>query len=244
MPVSRNGPGRRRSAQAAKSKSRRRSSGRQQQNRRASPRGARAPSKYNVIICDPPWPYDGHRSLANPLDMTYGSMSMEAMKKLDMRKICSDDMCVLYMWATGPKLREAFDLMAAWGFKYSTMAYIWDKQMHNPGHYSMSQVEYVLVGKRRDVRLPPRGKQADGHGTRQLLSKRRGAHSVKPEDIQDSIEHHWANGRQLRKLEIFARRFRPGWDCVGNELNGTIQAFLAGKPMKLRGSAKGRGGNK
>lgn len=42
-------------------------------------------------------------------------------------------------------------------------------------------------------------------------------HSAKPEDLQDSLE---AMFPATRKLELFARRLRPGWTCLGNEIDG------------------------
>lgn len=45
---------------------------------------------------------------------------------------------------------------------------------------------------------------------------RRGGHSEKPEPFQDDIER-LVNGPYL---ELFARRHRPGWTCIGNELDG------------------------
>jgi N6-adenosine-specific RNA methylase IME4 len=40
-------------------------------------------------------------------------------------------------------------------------------------------------------------------------------HSAKPEDLQDSLDLMFPN---VNKLEMFARRFRPNWVCVGNEV--------------------------
>lgn len=40
-------------------------------------------------------------------------------------------------------------------------------------------------------------------------------HSAKPECLQDSLELMFP---QAEKLEIFARRVRPGWECIGNEI--------------------------
>lgn len=40
-------------------------------------------------------------------------------------------------------------------------------------------------------------------------------HSAKPEDLQDSLEIMFP---KTRKLELFARRIRPGWTCLGNEV--------------------------
>jgi N6-adenosine-specific RNA methylase IME4 len=42
-------------------------------------------------------------------------------------------------------------------------------------------------------------------------------HSAKPDDLQESLE---AMFPKARKLELFARRLRPGWTCLGNEIDG------------------------
>jgi N6-adenosine-specific RNA methylase IME4 len=189
--------------------------------------------KYNVIVMDPPWPYtsrrmvqDGGKKMAG-IDDEYSTMSIDDMAKLPMQNVCAKN-CLLFMWVTGPKLEEAFKLIRAWNFKYSTVAFVWDKRVPNPGFYSMSQCEYVLVAKQG--KAPSRNK---GTNVRQFFSQTRTTHSTKPEEIQDMIEAQF-DMKNINKVEIFARRFRKGWDCVGNELNGTIQDFLSGKKMKLR----------
>jgi N6-adenosine-specific RNA methylase IME4 len=42
-------------------------------------------------------------------------------------------------------------------------------------------------------------------------------HSAKPDDLQDSLEIMFP---KARKLELFARRLRSGWTCLGNEIDG------------------------
>ena len=42
-------------------------------------------------------------------------------------------------------------------------------------------------------------------------------HSSKPEHLQDSLEIMFP---ECKKLEMFARRVRPGWTCLGNEIDG------------------------
>lgn len=189
--------------------------------------------QYDIILVDPPWPYDQARMAQHQnkdkfqavgIDDEYETMTMEEMKNLPIQRVTAKN-CVLYMWATGPKMREAFELMDAWGFEYSTMAFVWDKRIPNPGWYSCSQIEYVLVGKKGTC--PKRICTT----TKQFLCETRTKHSKKPEAIQDRIENHWED---CEKLEIFARRYRTGWDCVGLELNGTIQDFLNGEDLVLR----------
>jgi len=42
-------------------------------------------------------------------------------------------------------------------------------------------------------------------------------HSAKPEHLQDSLEIMFP---AANKIELFARRSRPGWICLGNEIDG------------------------
>ena len=185
--------------------------------------------KYDIILADPPWPYKARRMVQDNgttvtgIEDEYDTMTMTDLCTLPIQNIKAKN-CVLYLWATGPKMAEAFQLMTAWGFKYSTMAFVWNKKIPNPGYYSCSQVEYVLVGKKG--KCPKRILT----NTRQLITEARTTHSKKPEEVQNRIDKHWEN---CAKIELFARRYRKGWDCVGNELNGTIEDFLADVPMKL-----------
>jgi N6-adenosine-specific RNA methylase IME4 len=42
-------------------------------------------------------------------------------------------------------------------------------------------------------------------------------HSAKPEHLQDSLDIMFPS-KSINKIEIFARRQRPGWLCLGNEI--------------------------
>jgi N6-adenosine-specific RNA methylase IME4 len=44
-------------------------------------------------------------------------------------------------------------------------------------------------------------------------------HSAKPEHLQDSLELMFPNAN---KIEMFARRLRPGWECLGNEVQNGL----------------------
>lgn len=48
----------------------------------------------------------------------YPVMTVEEICELPVPKFAADN-CVLFMWATFPKLEEAFEVIKAWGFKYS-----------------------------------------------------------------------------------------------------------------------------
>lgn len=75
--------------------------------------------KYDIILADPPWPYNSRRMAQNNgthiagIEDEYATMSMEEMCALPIANVKAKN-CVLYLWATGPKMPEAFQLMKAW----------------------------------------------------------------------------------------------------------------------------------
>lgn len=55
-------------------------------------------------------------------------------------------------------------------------------------------------------------------------------HSTKPEILQDRLEKQFPRSK---KLELFARRDRPGWTCLGNECPSTIGEDIRDSLNKL-----------
>ncbi len=182
--------------------------------------------KYDVIYADPPWDYGGKmqydKSCVKSLnvgfernifisaaDFKYPTLKLSDLKELDVASIAADD-CILFMWTTGPQFANSIELGEAWGFEYKTVAFVWDKQVHNPGRYTLSQTEFVLAFKKG--RFPsPRG----ARNVRQLISVHRGEHSEKPEQVIDGITRMFPT---QKKIELFARKRYIGWDCWGLEI--------------------------
>ena len=173
------------------------------------------PRRYEVIYADPPWDYKGQLQHAGPGSGDSGgavrhfsTVTTRELACLPMEKIAADD-SLLFLWATSPHLDQAIALGKAWGFAWATVAFVWDKQRVNPGHYTLSQCELCLVFKRG--RIPaPRG----ARNVRQLVSAPRGRHSEKPAEVRARIE---AMFPQQSKIELFARSRAPGWDSWGEE---------------------------
>jgi N6-adenosine-specific RNA methylase IME4 len=140
----------------------------------------------------------------------YDVISIEDLCTLPVKDIRDPEGSVCFMWTTGPILEDSLRLMKAWGFKYKQIAFVWDKQRVNPGAYTMTQCEYVLVGTHR--RIPkPRG----ARNVRQFLQSARTKHSAKPHVIRDRIHEMFPN---QEKVELFARDSMPGWLAWGNEV--------------------------
>ena len=171
--------------------------------------------KYNIIYADPPWSYNnkGTRAAA---DKHYGTMKIDDLKKMPIGTggIAADD-CVLFMWATFPMLREALELIEAWGFKYKTIAFTWIKQNKSGkgifwglGNWTRSNTEICLLA----VKGKPKRQSASVHSV--VLSPVR-RHSQKPDEVRGRIVELMGD---LPRIELFARTRADGWDCWGNEV--------------------------
>lgn len=181
--------------------------------------------KYQVIYADPPWDYGGkmqydkttikseNKGFEKDIFISSASFKYPTVKLKDLMSLnvssISDDDCILFMWTTGPQFANAIRLGEAWGFEYKTVAFVWDKMIHNPGRYTLSQTEFVLAFKKG--KFPsPRG----ARNIRQMVQVKRGEHSVKPAEIIEGITKMFPH---QKKIELFARREFESWDNWGLE---------------------------
>ena len=81
--------------------------------------------KYSIIYADPPWSYQ-NRGTRAAASKHYGTMTVDQLKKMGVGAAgggIADSDCALFMWATFPMLREALEVIEAWGFTYKTVAF-------------------------------------------------------------------------------------------------------------------------
>ena len=175
--------------------------------------------KYQIIYADPAWEYNTKECLAKTsilngeLNTHYSTMTLKDLKALGVQSI-SDKNCMLFLWVVSPMLKEGIEVMEAWGFKYATIAFIWHKQRTNPGHYTMSECEICLIGKKGKIPTP-RG----ARNVKQFLSEKRTRHSAKPNEIRNRIFQMFPT---QNKIELFAREKHDGWDVWGNEVESSV----------------------
>lgn len=182
--------------------------------------------KYQIIYADPPWDYGGKMQydkssiktintgfekniFISSASFKYPTVKLKDLKKLDINSI-ADNNCLLFMWTTGPQFANSIELGVAWGFEYKTVAFVWDKQIHNPGRYTLSQTEFCIVLKKGCIPTP-RG----ARNIRQLVSVPRGQHSEKPLEVIEGITKMFP---EQKKIELFARNNYFGWDNWGLEI--------------------------
>lgn len=167
--------------------------------------------KYNIIYADPPWRYweSGNKNQA----LHYTTMTIDEICKLPVKDI-ADDNCVLFMWVTYPILQDAFKVIDAWGFKYSTCGFVWVKKNKNKdtpfigcGAWTRANSELCLIATKGNVmRLDA--------SISQIVESPIEEHSKKPDVVRDLITKLVG---ELPRVELFCRNPTKGWDVWGNE---------------------------
>lgn len=173
--------------------------------------------KYNIIYADPPWQY-ARSKVQGAAEKHYRTMSVDDICQLPIAEICCKD-CILFMWATFPQLKEALQVIKAWGFNYKSVAFVWLKQnksgigwFYGLGFWTRGNAEICLLATRGH----PKRKSAKVHQF--IISPLRG-HSQKPDEARDKIVELVGD---LPRVELFAREKADGWDAWGNEVECDI----------------------
>ncbi len=146
-------------------------------------------------------------------------MTQEDLAALDVKSILSKRAAV-FMWATGPRLPYAIELIERWGLHYRGIAYVWVKTNRKgaiiagqgvPPTFTKPTTELLLAATTNRTGRPfPIKDLAQG----QVVLHPRGLHSEKPSIFRERIE---ALCGDRPRIELFARRTIPGWKTWGAE---------------------------
>jgi N6-adenosine-specific RNA methylase IME4 len=165
---------------------------------------------FGVIQADPAWrfePYSRETGMDRAPENHYPTQETADIKALPVGTLAAND-CVLFLWATPAMLQEALQVMRFWGFEYKSQV-VWRKDRVGTGYWFRSRHEVLLVGTRGNVPAPAPGTQWDS-----VIDAPVGEHSAKPDVFYELIEDYYPN---LPKIELNARRSRPGWETWGLE---------------------------
>lgn len=171
---------------------------------------------FGVVVADPPWQFSD-RLGSRGADKQYQVLGLDDIWDLQVANLAAED-AVCALWCPKSMFEDGLVTLQAWGFRYVTF-YTWTKRTKagdpafGMGRLFRATGEAALVGVRGNVYG-----ELQSRSERDYCESRTMEHSEKPEALQDSLDAmfpHW------RKLEIFARRVRDGWVCVGNECPST-----------------------
>jgi N6-adenosine-specific RNA methylase IME4 len=183
-------------------------------------------SVYRTVCADPPWPMPrsggyrwrpGRRSGSTRSALQYESMSVEAIRAVDVAAVAADD-AHLWLWAPGRWLEEAYGVARAWGFVHA-QTLVWSKAPRgfNPGGDFGSTAEFFLYCKRGQPKAKRKVEQQVFTWPR--VGDRQRQHSRKPPAFFQLVED-VSHGPYL---ELFQREGRLGWDGAGDEALATVE---------------------
>lgn len=192
--------------------------------------------RFQTILIDPPVPYNTYSGPSLPtrrLRQASAASHYELMTWQDMHALgehldaVADTNCALFLWTCNPHIPAYVKLLESWRFTLKTAAFVWVKlnrknlmPFSGLGYWTRSNSEALWLAKRgsptRIAKNVPQIQELLDRQDMTTLRMKRGMHSEKPEQFQDAIER-LVSGPYL---ELFARRRRPRWTCVGNEIDG------------------------
>lgn len=163
-------------------------------------------AKYSTIYADPPWPYS-NTAARGAAENHYCTMSLDAICSEPVRALAAEN-AHLHLWTTNSFLREAFDVIRAWGFTYKSCL-VWVKPQIGMGNYWRVSHEFLLFGVRGSLPFQDRT-------IRSWQLARRTVHSRKPFLFRGLIEQ-VSPGPYL---EFYGREEQPnsGWTVYGNQV--------------------------
>lgn len=177
------------------------------------------PNRYDLILADPPWKQarGGKKSVrenssGKPLE--YPTLSLEEIRShLEAATNLTEEDSILFLWTIDKYLFEAQQIGESLGYKLHARM-IWNKVNGIPAAFTIrfghEYLLYMYRGKLLPVAKEERGK------IHSVFTEQTKRHSQKPDVSYEIINKLYPDAR---KLELYARRQIPGFDCWGNEVN-------------------------
>lgn len=178
---------------------------------------------YEIILADPAWSQGkGGKKKVRPQSsggrLDYTTISIQDIENiLKQVRDKSSSSHILFLWTIDKFLREAEDIAQRLGYKRHARM-IWNKVVGIPTaftvRYGHEYLLYFYYGKFLPIAQEQRGK------FHTVFHEQPKLHSRKPEYSYRMIESLYPG---QKKIELFARAKRKGWDAWGNEVKSTIQ---------------------
>jgi N6-adenosine-specific RNA methylase IME4 len=173
---------------------------------------------YGLIMADPPWRFElfSEKGEEKSAQAHYSTMTLDDIARLPVAGLAAED-CLLWLWATAPMLALQIEILERWGFTFKTSG-VWVKTTTNDK--IAFGTGYILRNAHEPFLIGTRGNPKTVRNVRSVVMGKVREHSQKPDESYAAAEALIPN---VRRIEIFSRTDRPGWDVWGNEtgkLNG------------------------
>ena len=177
-------------------------------------------NKYGIIYTDPPWQQSkGGKKSVRPNSsgggLCYPTMNLDDISLLhkNIFESLTEQKHNVFMWTIDKYLIDTEQFMKELGYIRHARI-VWDKITGIPTAFTVRFTHEYLIWfyKKGNILMPAdstRGKYSD------VIREQVKRHSQKPQCAYEMLEDMFPD---TKKLELFARNKRPGWDCWGNEV--------------------------
>lgn len=201
--------------------------------------------KYKMMVADPPYGFSDkltHSDVARGAEANYPVLSNKDIMDLPIPDVMDASGSIIALWVPSSLMNLGVELMGKWGFDIK-QNWIWCKTVKDPFAKIKRQIKkneavdwdkinfdnFMAFGMGRIARgsheialIGTKGKiygDLKNNSQRTVFHHPNTKHSKKPEILQDRLELMFPSFIEEGKaIEIFARRERKGWLCLGNEV--------------------------
>jgi len=174
---------------------------------------------YSCLIVDPPWkPGDSLPGKKRGAAKNYACLTTAEIMRFPLPKL-SDD-AILFLWRLSSMPQDALDVVRAWGF-IPKSEMVWEKltktgkPWFGMGRFVRASHETCIVATRGRFKVASKSVRSRFSARVPVGKDGKYLHSAKPEEFFALVEQLVGDGQ---KIEMFARKRRPGWCARGNEL--------------------------
>lgn len=180
-------------------------------------------NEYDLIVADPPWKQGkggkkAVRTNSSGMALDYPVCTLDEIKEhLKQADAHTKENAVMFLWTIEKYLFEAEEMARELGYKLHARM-VWNKVTGIPAAFTIrfghEYLLYMYKGKLLPVNTEERGK------IHSVFTERVKRHSQKPDISYEIINRLYPD---TKKLELYARTERDGYDCWGNEIDGYVE---------------------
>lgn len=166
----------------------------------------------DVLVCDAPWKFrDSLPGATRGASKQYACLSIPELMSFELPPLSKN--AVMFFWRVSAMQQEALSVIKVWGFTVKSEL-VWlkitahGKRAFGLGHYVRAAHEVCLICTRGSA-LPA------VRNVRSVFDAPVGVHSAKPQAFYDLVREMYPDSR---RVELFARTIRPGFEQHGLEL--------------------------
>jgi len=182
---------------------------------------------FDLVLVDLPLRWDAFSFKGegrSPQRHYRSTMDVPALCRLPVADLLAKNAAACF-WVFGPRLPDTLEVLEAWGFTFKSELFTWIKTtaagrpwMGNGKTTRKTSENMWLATRGRGLRIVDHGvsQAIEEDPAAEAIFAPRGRHSEKPEEAYTRLERLFGD---VRRLELFGRRKRDGWDVWGNEID-------------------------